>query len=134
MRHHGTLGTVLSTPQSIGVRILGTMADGTRHGITTLGTMGIHGDGAIHGITADGMIHGTGILGTIAVGTADGMEAGTADGTTRGTTAAGVTVTIITITTMTFSGRAADESTHQDCPQQVPVSEAASVLRPGQQE
>ena len=98
----------------------------TRHGVTILGTMDIHGDGAIRGITADGMILGTGILGTTAVGTADGMEVGTADGTTHGTTAAGVTVTIITITTMTFSGQAADESTHHACPQQAPAGEAAS--------
>jgi len=102
------------------------MEDGTRHGVTILGTMDIHGDGAIRGITADGMILGTGILGTTAVGTADGMEVGTADGTTHGTTAAGVTVTIITITTMTFSGQAADESTHHACPQQAPAGEAAS--------
>ena len=130
MRHLGTHGTVLSTPQSIGVRILGTMADGTRHGVTILGTMDIHGDGAIRGITADGMILGIGILGTTAVGTADGMEAGTADGMTRGVTEDG-DMDRITFTTTTFLDQAAVESTRQGCPQPVPPEEAASAPHQG---
>lgn len=83
------------------------MADGIRHGLTILGTMDIHGDGAIRGITADGTTRGTGILGTTADGTEVGMVAGTADGMIRGTTADGATA-IITTTTVTSSVRAAD--------------------------
>ena len=111
-RRHGIPGTVLSTRQSIGARILGTMVAGTHRGTTTLGIMDIPGDGAVRGITADGTIRGIGILGTIADGTADGMEAGTADGMTRGATEDGDTV-LTTSTTATSSARAAAGSTHR---------------------
>ena len=111
-RRHGIPGTVLSTRQSIGERILGTTVVGTHRGTTTLGIMDIPGDGAVRGITADGTTHGTGTLGTIADGTADGMEAGTADGMIRGTTEDGAMV-IITTTATTSSVRAATGSTHR---------------------
>ena len=102
-RRHGIPGTVLSTRQSIGARILGTTVVGTHRGTTTLGIMDIPGYGAVRGITADGTTHGTGTLGTIADGTADGMEAGTADGMIRGTTEDGAMVIIIITTTATTS-------------------------------
>lgn len=104
------------------------MAGGTLHGITTLGTMDIHGAGAVRGITADGMTRGTGTLGTTAVGTADGMEAGTVDGMIRGTMEDGATV-IITTTTMTSSDPEAAESIRHACPQPAPAGEAASDQR-----
>lgn len=66
-RRHGIPGTVLSTRQSIGARILGTTVVGTHRGTTTLGIMDIPGDGAVRGITADGTTRGTGTLGTIAM-------------------------------------------------------------------
>ena len=133
MRRHGTHGTVLSTPQSIGVRTLGTTADGTLLGIMTLGTMDIHGVGAIRGITADGTIRGIGILGTTADGTVVGMEAGTADGMTRGTTEDG-DMDRITFTTTTSSVRAAAEYTRRVCPRQDPAGEAESALHQGVRE
>lgn len=111
-RRHGIPGTVLSTRQSIGERILGTTVVGTHRGTTTLGIMDIPGDGAVRGITADGTTHGTGTLGTIADGTADGMEAGTADGMTRGATEDGAMV-IITTTATTSLVREATGSTHR---------------------
>lgn len=123
-RRHGIPGTVLSTRQSIGARILGTMVVGTHRGTTTLGIMDIPGDGAVRGITADGTTHGTGTLGTIAAGTADGMEAGTADGMIRGTTEDGAMV-IITTTATTSSVREAAESTRHACQQPAPAGEAA---------
>ena len=123
-RRHGIPGTVLSTRQSIGARILGTMVVGTHRGTTTLGIMDIPGDGAVRGITADGTTHGTGILGTIAAGTADGMEAGTADGMIRGTTEDGAMV-IITTTATTSSVREAAESIRHACQQPAPPGEAA---------
>lgn len=123
-RRHGIPGTVLSTRQSIGARILGTMVVGTHRGTTTLGIMDIPGDGAVRGITADGTTHGTGTLGTIADGTADGMEAGTADGMIRGTTEDGAMV-IITTTATTSSVREAAESIHHACQQPAPAGEAA---------
>ena len=101
------------------------MADGIRHGLTILGTMDIHGDGAIRGITADGTTRGTGILGTIADGTVAGMEAGTADGTTRGSMEAGATA-IITTTTVTSSVRAADGFTLHASAQPAQAEEAGS--------
>lgn len=127
-RRHGIPGTVLSTRQSIGARILGTMVVGTHRGTTTLGIMDIPGDGAVRGITADGTTHGTGTLGTIADGTADGMEAGTeagtADGMIRGTTEDGAMV-IITTTATTSSVREAAESIRHACQQPAPAGEAA---------
>ena len=123
-RRHGIPGTVLSTRQSIGARILGTMVVGTHRGTTTLGIMDIPGYGAVRGITADGTTHGIGILGTIADGTADGMEAGTADGTIRGTTEDGAMV-IITTTATTSSVREAAESIRHACQQPAPAGEAA---------
>ena len=123
-RRHGIPGTVLSTRQSIGARILGTMVVGTHRGTTTLGIMDIPGDGAVRGITADGTTHGTGTLGTIADGTADGMEAGTADGMTRGATEDGAMV-IITTTATTSSVREAAESIRHACQQPAPPGEAA---------
>lgn len=119
-RRHGIPGTVLSTRQSIGERILGTTVVGTHRGTTTLGIMDIPGDGAVRGITADGTTHGTGTLGTIA----DGMEAGTADGMIRGTTEDGATV-IITTTATTSSVREAAESIRHACQQPAPPGEAA---------
>ncbi len=126
-RRHGIPGTVLSTRQSIGARILGTMVVGTHRGTTTLGIMDIPGYGAVRGITADGTTHGTGTLGTIADGTADGMEAGTADGMIRGTTEDGAMVIIIIITTTatTSSVREAAESIRHACQQPAPAGEAA---------
>ena len=125
-RRHGIPGTVLSTRQSIGARILGTMVVGTHRGTTTLGIMDIPGDGAVRGITADGTTHGTGTLGTIADGTADGMEAGTADGMIRGTTEDGAMVIIIITTTATTSSvREAAESIRHACQQPAPAGEAA---------
>ena len=115
-RRHGIPGTVLSTRQSIGVRILGTMVVGTHRGTTTLGIMDIPGDGAVRGITADGTTHGTGTLGTIADGTADGMI--------RGTTEDGAMV-IITTTATTSSVREAAESIRHACQQPAPAGEAA---------
>lgn len=123
-RRHGIPGTVLSTRQSIGERILGTTVVGTHRGTTTLGIMDIPGYGAVRGITADGTTHGTGTLGTIADGTADGMEAGTADGMIRGTTEDGATV-IITTTAVTSSAREAAESIRHACQQPAPPGEAA---------
>lgn len=123
-RRHGIPGTVLSTRQSIGARILGTMVVGTHRGTTTLGIMDIPGYGAVRGITADGTTHGTGTLGTIADGTADGMEAGTADGMIRGTTEDGAMV-IITTTAVTSSVREAAESIRHACQQPAPPGEAA---------
>ena len=123
-RRHGIPGTVLSTRQSIGVRILGTMVVGTHRGTTTLGIMDIPGYGAVRGITADGTTLGTGTLGTIADGTADGMEAGTADGMIRGTTEDGAMV-IITTTATTSSVREAAESIRHACQQPAPPGEAA---------
>ena len=123
-RRHGIPGTVLSTRQSIGARILGTMVVGTHRGTTTLGIMDIPGDGAVRGITADGTTHGTGTLGTIADGTADGMEAGTADGMTRGATEDGAMV-IITTTATTSLVREAAESIRHACQQPAPPGEAA---------
>lgn len=123
-RRHGIPGTVLSTRQSIGARILGTMVVGTHRGTTTLGIMDIPGDGAVRGITADGTTLGIGILGTIADGTADGMEAGTADGMIRGTTEDGAMV-IITTTATTSSVREAAESIRHACQQPAPPGEAA---------
>ena len=131
-RLHGTHGTVHSTPQSIGARILGTTVAGTHLGIMTLGTMDILGDGAIHGITADGTIHGTGILGTTAVGTVAGMEAGTADGMIRGTMEDG-DMARITFTTTTSSVRAVAESILRVCPQPALAEEAESVHLQGAQ-
>lgn len=119
-RHHGIPGTARSTRQSIGARILGTTEAGTHRGIMIRGTLDIHGDGGIRGITADGTIHGTGILGTTADGTVDGMEAGTADGMIRGIMAAGATAIIIT-TTMTSSVREAAESIRHACQQPAPA-------------
>ena len=125
-RRHGIPGTVLSTRQSIGARILGTTVVGTHRGTTTLGIMDIPGDGAVRGITADGTTHGTGTLGTIADGTADGMEAGTADGMIRGTTEDGAMVIIIITTTATTSSvREAAESIRHACQQPAPAGEAA---------
>ncbi len=125
-RRHGIPGTVLSTRQSIGARILGTMVVGTHRGTTTLGIMDIPGYGAVRGITADGTTHGTGTLGTIADGTADGMEAGTADGMIRGTTEDGAMVIIIITTTATTSSvREAAESIRHACQQPAPAGEAA---------
>lgn len=125
-RRHGIPGTVLSTRQSIGERILGTTVVGTHRGTTTLGIMDIPGDGAVRGITADGTTHGTGTLGTIADGTADGMEAGTAAGTIRGTTEDGAMVIIIITTTATTSSvREAAESIRHACQQPAPAGEAA---------
>ena len=124
-RRHGIPGTVLSTRQSIGARILGTMVVGTHRGTTTLGIMDIPGYGAVRGITADGTTHGTGTLGTIADGTADGMEAGTADGTIRGITEAGATA-IITTTTVTSSVLAADGFTLHVLAQPSQAEEAES--------
>lgn len=128
-RRHGIPGTVLSTRQSIGARILGTMVVGTHRGTTTLGIMDIPGYGAVRGITADGTTHGTGTLGTIADGTADGtadgMEAGTADGMIRGTTEDGATA-IITTTTVTSSVRAADGFTLHASAQPAQAEEAGS--------
>lgn len=125
-RRHGIPGTVLSTRQSIGARILGTMVVGTHRGTTTLGIMDIPGDGAVRGITADGTTHGTGILGTIADGTADGMEAGTADGTIRGTTEDGAMVIITTTTATTSSVLAADGFTLHVLAQPAQAEEAES--------
>lgn len=127
-RRHGIPGTVLSTRQSIGARILGTMVVGTHRGTTTLGIMDIPGYGAVRGITADGTTHGTGTLGTIADGTADGMEAGTADGMIRGTTEDGamvIIIIIITTTATTSSVREAAESIRHACQQPAPAGEAA---------
>ena len=124
-RRHGIPGTVLSTRQSIGARILGTTVVGTHRGTTTLGIMDIPGDGAIRGITADGTTLGTGTLGTIADGTADGMEAGTAAGTIRGITEAGATA-IITTTTVTSSVLAADGFTLHVLAQPAQAEEAES--------
>ena len=125
-RRHGIPGTVLSTRQSIGARILGTTVVGTHRGTTTLGIMDIPGDGAVRGITADGTTRGTGTLGTIADGTADGMEAGTADGMIRGTTEDGAMVIIIITTTATTSSvREAAESIRHACQQPAPAGEAA---------
>ena len=125
-RRHGIPGTVLSTRQSIGARILGTTVVGTHRGTTTLGIMDIPGYGAVRGITADGTTHGTGTLGTIADGTADGMEAGTADGMIRGTTEDGAMVIIIITTTATTSSvREAAESIRHACQQPAPAGEAA---------
>lgn len=124
-RRHGIPGTVLSTRQSIGARILGTTVVGTHRGTTTLGIMDIPGYGAVRGITADGTTHGTGTLGTIADGTADGMEAGTADGTIRGITEAGATA-IITTTTVTSSVLAADGFTLHVLAQPAQAEEAES--------
>ena len=112
-RRHGIPGTVLSTRQSIGARILGTTVVGTHRGTTTLGIMDIPGDGAVRGITADGTTHGTGILGTIA------------DGTIRGTTEAGATA-IITTTTVTSSVLAADGFTLHVLAQPAQAEEAES--------
>ena len=112
-RRHGIPGTVLSTRQSIGARILGTMVVGTHRGTTTLGIMDIPGDGAVRGITADGTTHGTGTLGTIA------------DGTIRGTTEAGATA-IITTTTVTSSVLAADGFTLHVLAQPAQAEEAES--------
>ena len=117
-RRHGIPGTVLSTRQSIGARILGTTVVGTHRGTTTLGIMDIPGDGAVRGITADGTTHGTGTLGTIADGTADGMI--------RGTTEDGAMVIIIITTTATTSSvREAAESIRHACQQPAPAGEAA---------
>ena len=124
-RRHGIPGTVLSTRQSIGARILGTTVVGTHRGTTTLGVMDIPGDGAVRGITADGTTRGTGTLGTIADGTADGMEAGTAAGTIRGITEAGATA-IITTTTVTSSVLAADGFTLHVLAQPAQAEEAES--------
>lgn len=124
-RRHGIPGTVLSTRQSIGARILGTTVVGTHRGTTTLGIMDIPGGGAIRGITADGTTRGTGTLGTIADGTADGMEAGTAAGTIRGITEAGATA-IITTTTVTSSVLAADGFTLHVLAQPAQAEEAES--------
>lgn len=124
-RRHGIPGTVLSTRQSIGARILGTMVVGTHRGTTTLGIMDIPGYGAVRGITADGTTHGTGTLGTIADGTADGMEAGTADGMIRGTTEDGAMV-IITTTATTSSVLAADGFTLHVLAQPAQAEEAES--------
>lgn len=132
-RLHGTHGTVLSTPQSIGEPTLGTTADGTHLGIMTLGTMNIRGVGAIRGITADGTAHGIGILGTTADGTVVGMEAGTANGMTRGTTEDG-DMDRITFTTVTSSVRAAAEYTRRACPRQDPAEEAESAQHQGVRE
>lgn len=123
-RRHGIPGTVLSTRQSIGARILGTTVVGTHRGTTTLGIMDIPGDGAVRGITADGTTHGTGTLGTIADGTVAGMEAGTAAGTIRGTTEDGAMV-IITTTAVTSSVLEAAESIRHACQQPAPPGEAA---------
>lgn len=125
-RRHGIPGTVLSTRQSIGERILGTTVVGTHRGTTTLGIMDIPGDGAVRGITADGTTHGTGTLGTIADGTADGMEAGTADGMIRGTTEDGAMVIIITTTATTSSVLAADGFTLHVLAQPAQAEEAES--------
>lgn len=116
-RRHGIPGTVLSTRQSIGARILGTMVVGTHRGTTTLGIMDIPGYGAVRGITADGTTHGTGTLGTIADGTADG--------TIRGITEAGATA-IITTTTVTSSVLAADGFTLHVLAQPSQAEEAES--------
>lgn len=124
-RRHGIPGTVLSTRQSIGARILGTTVVGTHRGTTTLGIMDIPGDGAVRGITADGTTHGTGTLGTIADGTVAGMEAGTAAGTIRGTTEDGAMV-IITTTTVTSSVLAADGFTLHVLAQPAQAEEAES--------
>lgn len=124
-RRHGIPGTVLSTRQSIGERILGTTVVGTHRGTTTLGIMDIPGDGAVRGITADGTTLGTGILGTIADGTAAGMEAGTAAGTIRGITEAGATA-IITTTAVTSSVLAADGFTLHVLAQPAQAEEAES--------
>ena len=124
-RRHGIPGTVLSTRQSIGERILGTTVVGTHRGTTTLGIMDIPGDGAVRGITADGTTHGTGTLGTIADGTVAGMEAGTAAGTIRGITEAGATA-IITTTTVTSSVLAADGFTLHVLAQPAQAEEAES--------
>lgn len=123
-RRHGIPGTVLSTRQSIGARILGTTVVGTHRGTTTLGIMDIPGDGAVRGITADGTTHGTGTLGTIADGMEAGMEAGTAAGMIRGTTEDGAMV-IITTTATTSSVREAAESIRHACQQPAPAGEAA---------
>ena len=125
-RRHGIPGTVLSTRQSIGARILGTTVVGTHRGTTTLGIMDIPGDGAVRGITADGTTHGTGTLGTIADGTADGMEAGTADGMIRGTTEDGAMVIITTTTATTSSVLAADGFTLHVLAQPAQAEEAES--------
>ena len=111
-RRHGIPGTVLSTRQSIGARILGTMVVGTHRGTTTLGIMDIPGYGAVRGITADGTTHGTGTLGTTADGTADGMEAGA--------------TAIITTTTVTSSVLAADGFTLHVLAQPAQAEEAES--------
>lgn len=124
-RRHGIPGTVLSTRQSIGARILGTTVVGTHRGTTTLGIMDIPGDGAVRGITADGTTRGTGTLGTIADGTVAGMEAGTAAGTIRGITEAGATA-IITTTTVTSSVLAADGFTLHVLAQPAQAEEAES--------
>ena len=124
-RRHGIPGTVLSTRQSIGARILGTTVVGTHRGTTTLGIMDIPGDGAVRGITADGTTHGTGTLAPIAAGTAAGMEAGTAAGPIRGITEAGATA-IITTTTVTSSVLAADGFTLHVLAQPAQAEEAES--------
>ena len=124
-RRHGIPGTVLSTRQSIGERILGTTVVGTHRGTTTLGIMDIPGYGAVRGITADGTTHGTGTLGTIADGMEAGMEAGTAAGTIRGITEAGATA-IITTTTVTSSVLAADGFTLHVLAQPAQAEEAES--------
>ncbi len=94
----------------------------------TLGTMDIHGVGAIRGITADGTPHGTGILGTIAAGTVDGM----ADGTIRGTTVDGAMAIIITTTTS--SALAADGSILHASARPAQAEEAESVPHQGARE
>ena len=123
-RRHGIPGTVLSTRQSIGARILGTMVVGTHRGTTTLGIMDIPGDGAIRGITADGTTLGTGILGTIADGTVENIWRNQA-GTIRGITEAGATA-IITTTTVISSVLAADGFTLHVLAQPAQAEEAES--------